>query len=161
MANADTPIPKFKAYADGEPIPPVDPEDIKRMCEYERTHSRVGANGCKWLQGLKAAISPEADSSDVSSRHGIVETLTRYNKGQLMAPWHQGEELHEAVFRIAATFPLRYLKHKSYMISGDEHFGLSLRGYLSSCEFGVSYSVTTVTLATAFAPGFSSLVATT
>jgi hypothetical protein len=33
--------------------------------------------------------------------------------------------------------------------------------YLSFCESGVSYSVTTVTLATAFAAGFSSLVATT
>lgn len=30
MANADTPIPKFKTYAEGEPIPPVDPEDLRR-----------------------------------------------------------------------------------------------------------------------------------
>jgi len=34
---ADTDIPKFKTYAEGEPIPPVDPEDIKRMWEYEHT----------------------------------------------------------------------------------------------------------------------------
>ena len=27
---ADTDIPKFKTYADGDPIPPVDPEDLKR-----------------------------------------------------------------------------------------------------------------------------------
>ena len=27
---ADTDIPKFKNYAEGEPIPPVDPEDINR-----------------------------------------------------------------------------------------------------------------------------------
>lgn len=27
---ADTDIPKFKNYADGEPIPPVDPEDRRR-----------------------------------------------------------------------------------------------------------------------------------
>jgi len=33
--------------------------------------------------------------------------------------------------------------------------------YLSFCESGMSYSVTTVTFATAFAAGFSSLVATT
>jgi hypothetical protein len=37
----------------------------------------------------------------------------------------------------------------------------SLRSYLSFCESGVSYSVTTVTLALAFAPGLSSLVAMT
>jgi hypothetical protein len=34
------------------------------------------------------------------------------------------------------------------------------RLYLSFCASGVSYSVTTVTLATAFAAGFSSLIAT-
>jgi hypothetical protein len=45
-AMADISIPKFKTYAEGEPIPPVDPEDIKRVWEYERTHSRVGA----WLE---------------------------------------------------------------------------------------------------------------
>lgn len=28
---ADTDIPEFKTYAEGEPIPPVDPKDIKRM----------------------------------------------------------------------------------------------------------------------------------
>jgi hypothetical protein len=78
MAGADTPIPKFKAYAEGEPIPPVDPGDIKCICEYQRTHSRVGANGYQWLQGLKSAISAEADFSDVSSRHQMIETLIRY-----------------------------------------------------------------------------------
>jgi hypothetical protein len=74
---ADTDIPKFKTYADGEAIPSVDPEDIKRMWEYERTHSRVGVNGCEWLQGQKAALSPEADFSDISSRHRMVGTLAR------------------------------------------------------------------------------------
>src|ERR1022692_2506079 len=37
--------------------------------------------------------------------------------------------------------------------------GAVVQGYFSFCESGVSYSVTTVTLATAFAPGLSSLVA--
>lgn len=138
---ADTDIPKFKTYAEGEPIPPVDPEDIKRMHEYERTHSKVGANGCQWLQGLKAALSPEAEFSDVSSRHRMVETLARYNNDQLLSPWHQGKELHEAVFRIAATFPLRYLKHKSYMIPGDEHFGFDPNAFVQKLieETGISH----------------------
>ena len=34
----------------------------------------------------------------------MVDTLTRYNEEQLLTPWHHGEELHEAVFRITATF---------------------------------------------------------
>jgi Ni/Co efflux regulator RcnB len=84
---ADSDIPEFKTYAEGELIPPVDSEDIKRISEYERTHSRVGSNGWEWLQGLKASLSPVAEFSDVSSRHGMIETLSRYKRGQLLAPW--------------------------------------------------------------------------
>ena len=53
------------------------------MWGYERTHSRVGANGCQWLQGLHTAISPVADLSDVSSRRHMIDTLTIY---KLLAP---------------------------------------------------------------------------
>jgi len=135
---ADSSIPKFKAYSEGEAIPPVDPEDIKRMHEYERTHSKVGANGCQWLQGLKAAISPEADFSDVSSRHGMIGRLTIY---KLLDPWQNGVELHEAVFRIAATFPFRYLNYKSYKIPGDEHFGFDPNAFVQKLieETGISH----------------------
>lgn len=114
---------------------------IKHMWDYERTHTKVNSVGWQWLQGLKAALSPEAEFSDVTSRHGMVKTLASYNKGQLLAPWHHGEELHEAVFRIAATFPLRYLKHKSYMIPGDEHFGFDPNAFVRRLieETGVSH----------------------
>ena len=135
---ADTDIPKFKTYAEGEPIPPVDPEDIKRMHEYERAQSRVGANGWELLQGLKAALSPEAEFSDVSSRHGMISTLIIYT---LLTPWQHGEELHEAVFRIAATIPFRYLEHKSYMIGGDERFGFDPNAFVQRLieETGISH----------------------
>ena len=139
MAAPD--IPKFNHYAEGEPIPPVNPEDIKRMWDYERTHTKVNSVGWQWLQGLKAALSPEAEFSDVTSRHGMVKTLASYNKGQLLAPWHNSEELHEVVFRVAATFPLRYLKHKSYMIPGDEHFGFDPNAFVQRLidETGISH----------------------
>jgi hypothetical protein len=135
---ADDSIPNYKDYKEGEPIPSVDPEDIKRMWEYERTHSRVGANGCQWLQGMKAALSPEAEFSDVSSRHGMIGTLTIY---KLLAPWQHGEQLDEAVFRVAATLPFRYLKHKSYMIPGDEHFGFDPNAFVQRLveETGISH----------------------
>jgi len=56
---ADASIPKFKNYTEGEPIPPVDPEDIKRMWEYERTHTKVNSIGWQWLQGLKQRLAPK------------------------------------------------------------------------------------------------------
>jgi hypothetical protein len=126
-AIADTDIPNFKNYAEGEPIPPVDAEDIKRMWEYERTHTKVNAIGWQWLQGLKAVLSPEAEFSDVSSRHRMITTLIIC---KLLTPWQNSEDLHEAVFRIAATFPLHEVKHKSYMIAGDEHFGFDPNAFV-------------------------------
>jgi hypothetical protein len=139
MADTDIPnIPKFKTYAEGEAIPPVDPEDIKRMWEYEHTHRQVGADGGKWLRDLKGTLSPEAEFSDVSSRHGMIGTLTIY---KLLAPWQHGEELDEAVFQIAATIPLRYLKHKPYMIGGDERFGFDPNAFVQKLieETGISH----------------------
>lgn len=47
---------------------------------------------------------------------------------KLLNPWQQGEELDDAVFQVAATFPPRQLGHKSYMMPGDELFGFDPNG---------------------------------
>jgi len=65
----------------------------------------------------QAACGPGADVAAVSQRCGLIRTLTIY---KLLTPWQHGEELGDAVFRIAATFPLRLLRHKNYMITGEE-----------------------------------------
>src|SRR6266446_1955033 len=109
MASAD--IPNFKTYADGEPIPPVEPEDLTRRWSIKPPWT---------AEALQAAWSHEADSSAVSRRDGMVRTLISY---KLLEPWQHGEELDEAVFRIAAIFPIRELRPKSPMIPGDDYFG--------------------------------------
>jgi hypothetical protein len=67
--------------------------------------------------------------------------LADYNQGQLLAPWHHGNELDDVVFRIAAAFPLRELKHKSYMIGGDEHFGFDPNAFVQRLieETGIAH----------------------
>ena len=138
MADADASIPKFKNYAEGESIPTVDPEDIKRMHDYERTHTKVNSIGWQWLQGLKEALGPAAEFSDVSSRHRMIDTLINY---KLLAPWQHGEELDDSVFRIAANFPLREHKHKDYMIAGDERFGFDPNAFVQKLieETGIAH----------------------
>jgi hypothetical protein len=49
----------------------------------------------------------------------MIEMLSRYVDGKLLAPWKHGEELDDVVFRIAATFSMQYLEHKSYQMPGD------------------------------------------
>jgi hypothetical protein len=133
MANPD--VHRFKTYADGESIPPVDPEDIKRM----RPRVRIDTNGWSWLQDIHAVLSPGADFSAVESRCGMIRALTIY---KLLAPWQHGEEFDDAVFGVAATFPLRELKHKSsYMVPGDERFGFDPNVFVQRLieETGISH----------------------
>jgi hypothetical protein len=129
---ADTKFPNFKTYAESEPIPSVDPEDLRHRWNIKRPWT---------LEALQAAWSHEADSSAVSSRYEMIRMLTDFNRGQLLAPWHHGEDLDDAVFRIAATFPLHEVKHKPYMIPGDEHFGFDPNAFVQRLieETGISH----------------------
>jgi hypothetical protein len=108
MPNSDADLPKFKVYKDGESIPPVDPEDIKRFWKVKPP----------WRPGndVESACSPGADVVAVYRRWMMIQALITL---KLLSPWQQGEELDDAVFRIAATFPMQYLEHKSYQLPGD------------------------------------------
>ena len=108
------------------------------MWEFERTHTRVGTDGWKWLQDLRAALSPGADIPAVSHRCEMIRTLTHFN---LLAPWQHGEELDHTAFRIAATFPIRELSQRNYMIPGDEYFGFDPNAFVQRLieETGVSH----------------------
>ena len=63
----------------------------------------------------------------MSSRFHMIRTLMIY---KLLTPWQHGEELDDAVFRIASTIPLRVLKHRSYKIPGDELFGFDPNAFV-------------------------------
>src|SRR5579862_5878204 len=130
MANAS--IHNFKTYAEGEPVPPVDPAELKRRWKIEIPWTR---------EALEAAWQLAADISAGSNRDGMIRMLVRYNQGHLLAPWRHGEELHEAVFRIAASFPLRYLGPNHYMIAGDERFGFDPNAFVQRLieETGISH----------------------
>jgi hypothetical protein len=119
----DREIPKFRFYKEGEQISSVDPEDLKRR------------NNKPWTkEALLAAQRREIDSSAVSRRNGMIEMLklidSRIYNGQLLAPWRHGEELDYAVFRVAAAFPIRELRHGAYMTAGDEIFGFDPNAFV-------------------------------
>lgn len=92
MEHADNSFPEYKTYAEGEAIPPVDPEDIKRM----RPRVRTEGEGWSWHQDMKAKLSPEADFTAVSSRCDRIATMYIY---KLLAPWQRGEGCDDAVFQ--------------------------------------------------------------
>ena len=49
----------------------------------------------------------------------MMDTLATY---KLLGPWTHGDELDDAVFRIAATFPMQLHQHWNYQVPGDELF---------------------------------------
>jgi hypothetical protein len=116
--------------AAGEPIPPVDPDELKSSWK-ERP---------RWTCG----ISREAQIKQwaVSRRDGMIRMLTGRAHPHLLAPWKHGEELDDAVFRIAATFPMRSIPHRTYHIAGDEHYGYDPNAFVQQLieETGVSHT---------------------
>jgi hypothetical protein len=123
-------IPQPKTYAEGEPISPVDPEDIKSFWKLKPP----------WGPGndVQSACSPGADTAAVYRRWCMIQTLITY---KLLTPWQHGEELDDAVFRSAATFPLREHMQKNYMIPGDEMFGFDPNAFVERLieETGISH----------------------
>jgi hypothetical protein len=125
-------IPNFSVRKEGEPIPPVDAEDLRRRWNIRPP----------WpSEALLSADSHEADSSAVSRRDGIIRTLIDLNQGQLLAPWRRGEELDGAVFRVASTFPMWALRQGVYKIAGDEKFGFDPNAFVQRLieETGISH----------------------
>jgi hypothetical protein len=134
---ADASIPSYKDYREGEPIPPVDPEDLKRMWRLRPPSS--------W-EDQRAACGPGADIAAIWRRRSMIWMLADFDSGQLLAPWQHGEKLDDAVFRIAATFPLREHKHRGYKIAGDEHFGFDPNAFVQRLieETGIAHVWTPV-----------------
>ena len=129
MASADANIPNFRPYAEGEPIPLVDPEDIKRVWR------QMFSSG---FEDLHEAYRPGADPSAILRRCAIVQTLSCL---KVLTPWQHGEELDDAVFRVAAIFPIREFWPKDYRVAGDERFGFDPNGFMRRLveETGISH----------------------
>ena len=83
---------------DGKAIPPVDPEALRRRWSMKEPWSS---------EAMQDARIHEVDFPAIFHRDRMVRMLLALNHGQLVAPWRHGDKLDDAVFRIAATFPMR------------------------------------------------------
>jgi hypothetical protein len=105
-ANPDLPGP-FQEISKGAPIPPVDAEDLKRMWGLYREAGMRGA-GAMSFRVLEEVCSPGANVGAVWSRHSMLSMVLLCS--EFLAPWQNGEELNDVVFRVAATFPMEGMK---------------------------------------------------
>jgi hypothetical protein len=131
---SDPEVPQYRIPNEGEPIPPVDPEDLKR-----RWNTRKQRSSC---EAVRAAQSQEADRVAVAQRFRMISMLAEgFNRGQLLAPWKHDEEFDDAVFRLAATFPMRPLRQDVYKVAGDEMWGFDPNVFVQRLieETGISH----------------------
>jgi hypothetical protein len=97
-------------FAAGAPVPPVDAEDIRRVRQVAREVTRdlpergpgEGAIGID-IRIYAERCSPGANVEAVCFRSMLIELLLHL---KLLNPWLRGGDLDDAVFRVAADFPI-------------------------------------------------------
>lgn len=96
----------LKQAEEGATIPSVDAHDLKCMHELcvERAKRYVGKDGVISLEATAHACSPGANVPAVWLRHTQLRQL--YRQG-FLSEWQHGTALDDAVFRLAATIPMK------------------------------------------------------
>lgn len=102
--------PPFFGGIPGEPVPQVDPEDLKALRQEMRNlqsrHS--GRNVAIGFHLMQAVCKPGANVEALWYRSSMIWALTQFAQVQ-MAPWIKEEEVSDAVFRIMATIPMEWI----------------------------------------------------
>ena len=102
----------FESLASDKPVPPVDPDDLKRVWYVIRNivGSRQSTEGCDppgaWgidIRLLEPHCGPGADVAAVSIRSFLLRACLGAG---LLDDWRESTELPDRVFRVAATFPI-------------------------------------------------------
>ena len=96
----------IKSAEDGAVIPPVDENDLKALHEMcvERAKRYCGKDGVISIESTARACSPTANLPAVWLRHTQLRSLYRHG---LLTEWQHGTVLDNAVFRLAASIPMR------------------------------------------------------
>jgi hypothetical protein len=95
----------------GEPVPTVSVADFKSVWaiyqDIESRHPRgtVGVD----ISIIEPACSLGADIRAVTYRCGMLQIL-EMSRGDLLTPWRQSGQFHEAVFKVAATIPMKWME---------------------------------------------------
>ncbi len=96
----------FSAFMAVEPIPAVDPQDLRGVFELShklRAQFVQNSETSIDVALLAKACAPGANVIAVSLRTALLDAMASQG---LLAPWHRSAGLDQAVFNAAATFPI-------------------------------------------------------
>lgn len=96
----------------GEPVPEVDPEDLKTVWQETRDLQarHPGQNVAIGLEAMKAKCKPGANLEAVVYRSWMIWMLSQFAQEQ-WATWVKDEQVSAAVFQVMATIPMEWLGH--------------------------------------------------
>jgi hypothetical protein len=96
----------------GEPVPEVDPDDLKTVWQETRDLQarQPGQKGAIGLESMIAKCKPGANLEVVAYRSFMISALNLIAQEQL-APWVKDEQVSDAVFRTMATIPMEWFGH--------------------------------------------------
>ena len=94
----------------GELVPTVDGADIKSVWTFHQDlQSRHAGGVAVEISILARTCSPGADIRAVTYRSAMLQLLEMC-PGKILADWKRGGSFDEAVFRVAATIPLKWME---------------------------------------------------
>ncbi len=99
----------IQAAEQGATIPPVDENDLKALHELavDRAKRYCGKDGVISIELTARACSPNANLPAVWLRHTQLRSIFREGR---LAEWQRDTMLDQAVFRVAATMPMKGTK---------------------------------------------------
>ena len=103
----------FRAFVnaaeEGEPVPPVAEDDLKRLHEISVDMAKryVGKNGVVAVEQMARVCSRGANVPAVWFRYTRLRSLAREG---VLAEWQHNTEFDDAVYRVAATIPMSGLE---------------------------------------------------
>lgn len=104
-------VPSFADLGNrGEPVPEVDPDDLKNFLREIRGLEATGQNYAIGFEHMKAICRPGANAYAVWYRSSMIWMLNKYAQEQL-APWVRDEEVSDVVFRTMAAIPMEWVGH--------------------------------------------------
>ena len=113
----------------GEPVPDVDPEDLKTIWQREPDLQarHPGQSVATGFEAMKAFCKPGANAQAVLYRSRMIWVLNLFAQRQL-SPWVKDEQVADAVFRTMATISMEWVETLQQRLPFDvEEFFRRLR----------------------------------
>ena len=96
----------------GEPVPEVDPEDLKTFWHMARDLQarHTGQHVAIGFEAMKAVCKPGANARAVWYRSSMISVLNQFAQDQLSS-WVKDGEMSDVVFRTMARIPMEWIGH--------------------------------------------------